>query len=205
MQAIPDRVCTYVGRFIVACKGKGRSARPTLAGYGLLEESKADPSGTVATQLHQLCGHLHHDELAFGLLYTDECFWFARYSQAPPCKPGNGTLYVSMGIVVTQTQRTLFAMLLYVGDLARRHALKAPVVPRGPLRISMPFFGTVLHSSAMAGQQQQQQAAPAHELRMGSVLAISGTGTTVRIGRLGNLDIVMKLPDVPCEDRGAAC
>ncbi|KAK9915586.1 hypothetical protein WJX75_001216 [Coccomyxa subellipsoidea] len=104
----PDRAWTWSSLVIGAAEAKLVYARPSLPGYGLLEEFNADKSGSVSTQLRQICGHLHNNGLTYGLLYSDECFWFLRYL--------NGILYISKGAFVTQERPTVIALLLWAGD-----------------------------------------------------------------------------------------
>ncbi len=76
------------------------------------------PASQVTAQLQQVCGLLHHNGLKYGVLYTDECFWFMRYEP----DSAQGILCVSEAIVVSQKQPTVFSMLLFVGRLAQQHA-----------------------------------------------------------------------------------
>ncbi|BDA49425.1 hypothetical protein COCOBI_14-0420 [Coccomyxa sp. Obi] len=145
----------------------------------------------AAPQLRQICGYLHHDGLAYGLLYTDECFWFLRYI--------DGILYISKGAFVTQQRPTVIALLLYVGELARQAAASSMVLQRQP-GIVLAFHGTLLRPRSADSEQSM----PAHhELQMGSILASGSTGT-VRTGLVGDLEVAVKLPEVAV-DRFAAC
>ena len=188
----PDRVWTWgkEEKVIAAAECKQVFARPSLPGYGLLDQGRADLSGKVATQLRQVCGHLHNDGLEYGLLYTDECFWFMRYVK--------GTLYVSKGAYVTQQGPTVIAMLLYVGELARK-AAAVSMPTRRQLGIMLAFYGTLLRPSSAESEQPPAH----HELRMGSILGSGSTGT-VRTGLLGDVEVAVKLPEV-AEDTVDAC
>ncbi len=190
----PNRVWMCGSVVIAAAECKQVYACPSLPGYGLLEEFRADPSGKVSTQLRQVCGHLHHNGLEYGLLYTDACFWFLRYT--------DGILYVSKGAHVTQQGPTVIAMLLYVGDLAHKAAVVSTPARR-QLGIMLAFYGTLLRPSSADSEQ-----VPAHhELRMDSILASGSTGS-VRSGLLGNVEVAVKIPDVAedvAEDGENAC
>lgn len=176
---------------IGAAEAKLVYARPSLPGYGLLEEFNADKSGSVSTQLRQVCGHLHNNGLAHGLLYSDECFWFLRYL--------DGILYISKGPFVTQQRPTVIALLLYVGEMARQAAVSS-MATRQQLGITLAFFGTLLHPISADSEQSM----PAHhELQMGAILASGSTGT-VRTGLLGDVEVAVKLPEVVA-GRAAAC
>ena len=186
----PDRVWMCGSVAIAAAECKQVYARPSLPGYGLLEEFRADPTGKVSTQLRQVCGHLHHNGLEYGLLYTDACFWFLRYTDS--------ILYVSKGAYVTQQGPTVIAMLLYVGDLAHKAAVVSTPARR-QLGIMLAFYGTLLRPSSADSEQLPAH----HELRMDSILASGSTGS-VRSGLLGNVEVAVKIPDV-AEDGENAC
>ena len=189
----PDRVWTLGEgerqKVIAAAECKQVYARPSLPGYGLLDENRASPSGRVSTQLRQVCGHLHYNGLEYGLLYTDECFWFLRYI--------DGILYVSKGAYVTQQGPTVIAMLLYVGKLAHKAAV-VNTPARKQLGIMLAFYGTLLRPSSADSEES-----PGHyELRMGSIVASGSTGT-VRTGLLGEVEMAVKLPEVSVDRDGA--
>lgn len=81
---IPDRVWMWMcnGKVIGVAEGKQPLSRPTLLGHGLVKQYKPDTLMARATaQLQQVCGQLHHNCLKYGVLYTDECFWFLQYDQ----------------------------------------------------------------------------------------------------------------------------
>lgn len=153
--ATPNRVWMWSGRVIAAADAKQIYARPSLPGYGLLEEARANPLGTAATQLRQVRGHLHHNGLKYGLLYTDECFWFLRYIDK--------VLYISKGAYVTQPRPTVIALLLYVGELARQGAAST-IVTRQHVGSRLAFFGRLLQPGAADGEQPEPAT---HELRVG--------------------------------------
>jgi len=112
-------VWTCNGKVIGVAEGKQPRSRPTLLGLELVKQYKPKmPTDKSTAQLQQVCGQLHHNGLKYGVLYTDECFWFVRYES----DPAQGILYVSEGIVVSQKQPTVFSMLLFVGRLAQQHA-----------------------------------------------------------------------------------
>ena len=176
---------TCKGKVIGVAEGKQPFSRPTLLGHGLVKQYKPDkPTGTATAQLQQVCGQLHHNCLKYGVLYTDECFWFLRHDQ----DSANGILYVSEGIMVSQKQPTLITMLLFVGHLAQQHADATPSLIRQSLPLILDFWGS-LHNMVM--NKSLPESLP-HQLRMGPLLGQGSTGS-VRVGRIENVDVAVKL------------
>ena len=137
------------------------------------------PSARVTAQLH-------HNGLKYGVLYTDECFWFLRYD----ADSALGTLYVSEGIMVSRTRPTVLLMLLFVGDLAQQHAANSTpsITCRQSLPLMLAFLGS-FHS--LITTESSPESLP-QQLRMGPLLGRGSTGS-VRLGRTGNVDLAVKL------------
>jgi len=194
----PDRVWTCNGKVIGVAEGKQPRSRPTLLGLELVKQYKPKmPTDKSTTQLQQVCGQLHHNGLKYGLLYTDECFWFLRYES----DSAQGILYVSEGIVVSQKQPTVFSMLLFVGRLAQQHA--ATSTPSFTCQHSLPlvlaFWGS-FHRMIM--NKSPPESLP-HQLRMGALLGQGSTGS-VRVGRIEDVDVAVKLLE-EADDPDSAC
>ena len=181
---VPDRVWTCNGKVIGVAEGKQPSSRSALLGHRLVEEYMA--SARDAAQLQQVCGQLHHGGLKYGLLYTDECFWFLRYD----ADSAQGTLYVSEGIMVSQTQPTVLLMLLYVGDLAQQHTTHSTpsITCWQSVPLVLAFLGR-FHS--LITGESSPEALP-HHLRLGHLLGQGSTGS-VRLGRTGNVNLAVEL------------
>ena len=137
-------------------------------------------------QLQQVCGQLHYNGLKYGVLYTDECFWFLRYD----ADSALGTLYVSEGIMVSGTRPTVLLMLLFVGDLAQQHAANSlpSITRRQSLPLMLPLLGG-FHSLII--QESSPESLP-QQLRMGPLLGQGSTGS-VRLSCTGNVDLAVKL------------
>lgn len=194
----PDRVWVCNGNVIGVAEGKEPRSQPVLLGHQLVESYKPNkPLARVTAQLQQVCGQLHHNGLKYGVLYTDECFWFLRYQ----ADSAQGTLYVSKGIMVTGTQPTVLLMLLFVGNLAQQHAAKsAPSITcLQSLPLTLAFLGR-FHS--MINDESSPESLP-HQLRMGPLLGRGSTGS-VRLGRTGNVDLAVKLFEEGA-DASSAC
>jgi hypothetical protein len=195
----PDRVWTCNGRVIGVAEGKQPRSRPTLLGHQLVTQYNPEmPICEATAHLQQVCGQLHYNGLKYGVLYTDECFWFLRYEP----DSAQGVLYVSEGIAVEQKQPTVFLMLLTVGHLAQQHAsTSAPSsTRRQSLPLTLDFWGS-FHQMIMNKFPPESMQ---HQLRMGALLGKGSTGS-VRIGRIEDVDVAVKLleeaenPDRACQ------
>ena len=144
------------------------------------------PICEATAHLQQVCGQLHYNGLKYGVLYTDECFWFLRYEP----DSAQGVLYVSEGIAVEQKQPAVFLMLLTVGHLAQQHAsTSAPSsTRRQSLPLTLDFWGN-FHQMIMNKIPPESMQ---HQLRMGALLGKGSTGS-VRIGRIEDVDFAVKL------------
>jgi len=195
----PDRVWTCNGKVIGVAEGKEPRARPTLLGHQLVAEYNPKmPTCEVTAQLQQVCGQLHHNGLKYGVLYTDECFWFLRYES----DAAQGVLYVSEGIVVEQKQPTVFLMLLTVGHLAQQHASTGSTpsfTRRQSLPLKLDFWGSAHRMTLNTTPPESMQ----HQLRMGTLLGKGSTGS-VRIGRVEDVDVAVKLME-EADDPDRAC
>ncbi len=144
-----------------------------------------------------MCGQLYYNGLKYGVLYTDECFWFLRYEP----DSAQGVLYVSEGIAVEQKQPTVFLMLLTVGHLAQQHAsTSAPSsTRRQSLPLTLDFWGS-FHQMIMNKIPPESMQ---HQLRMGALLGKGSTGS-VRIKRIEDVAVAVKLLE-EAEDPDRAC
>jgi len=179
-------------------EGKRPWSRPTLLGDKLVQQYKAEkPFGRAIAQLQQVCGQLHHNNLKYGVLYTDQCFWFLRYE----ADSAQGILYVSEGVVVTQKRPTVFSMLLYVGGLAQQHA--ATSTPSITRRQSLPLVLAFWGSCHQMFMNKTSPESAQHQLRMGALLGQGSTGS-VRAGRMEGVDVAVKLVE-EADDPDSAC
>ena len=188
-----------MARLLAWLRANNHAHDQPFLGHQLVEEYKPNmPTGKVTAQLQQVCGLLHHNGLKYGVLYTDECFWFMRYEP----DSAQGILYVSEAIVVSQKQPTVFSMLLFVGRLAQQHA--ATLTPSFTCRQSLPlvlaFWGS-FHQMIM--DKTPPESMP-HQIRMGALLG-QGSTDSVRVGRIESMDVAVKLleeandPDRACQ------
>ncbi|KAK9789021.1 hypothetical protein WJX73_010766 [Symbiochloris irregularis] len=98
-------------------------------------QSKADESGVIM----QLCGELRGDGLEYGLLFTDECLWLARYvaeeeaegDEGEEDDPPSGTLYLSECIFIDDDEMSPVAAVVMLARLARDAGKKAQEEGRG--------------------------------------------------------------------------
>jgi len=191
-------VWTCNGKVIGVAEGKQSWSRPTLLGDKLMQQYKGDkPFSRVTAQLQQVCGQLHHNNLKYGVLYTDQCFWFLRYE----ADSAQGILYVSEGVVVTQKRPTVFSMLLYVGGLAQQHA--ATLTPSITRRQSLPLVLAFWGSCHQMFMNKTSPESAQHQLRMGALLGQGSTGS-VRAGRMEGVDVAVKLVE-EADDPDSAC
>ncbi len=189
---------TCNGKIIGVAEGKQPRSRPTLLGDELVQQYKPEkPTGKVTAQLQQVCGQLHHNGLKYGVLYTDECFWFLRYES----DSAQGILYVSEGVVVSQKQPTVFSMLLFVGGLAQQHA--ATLTPSFTRRQSLPLMLTFWGSFHQMIMNKTLPESMQHQLRMGALPGQGSTGS-VRVGRIEGVDVAVKLLE-EADDPDSAC
>ncbi len=136
------------------------------------------PTCEATAHLQQVCGQLHYNGLKYGVLHTDECFWFLRYET----DSAQGVLNVSEGIVVEQRRPTVFLMLLTVGHLAQQHASNHATpsfTRRQPLPLNLDFWGSIHQMTLNTAPAESMQ----HQLRMGTSLGKGSTGS-VHIGRI---------------------
>ena len=189
---------TCNGKVIGVAEGKQPRSRPTLLGHELVKQYKPKmPTDKSTTQLQQVCGQLHHNNLKYGVLYTDQCFWFLRYE----ADSAQEILYVSEGVLVTQKRPTVFSMLLYVGGLAQQHA--ATSTPSITCRQSLPLVLAFWGSCHEMFMNKTSPESAQHQLRMGALLGQGSTGS-VRAGRMEGVDVAVKLVE-EADDPDSAC
>ena len=141
--------------------------------------SNTSPINPRLKLLHSCSQSVSSNSLKYRVLYTDECFWFLQHDQ----DSANGRLYASGGIMVSQQQPTVFAMLLFVGHLAQQHANTTQ-----SLSLTLAFWGS-FHNMVM--NKSPPESLP-HQPRMGPPPGQGSTGS-VRVGCIENVDAAVKL------------
>ncbi|KAK9789023.1 hypothetical protein WJX73_010766 [Symbiochloris irregularis] len=146
-------------------------------------QSKADESGVIM----QLCGELRGDGLEYGLLFTDECLWLARYvaeeeaegDEGEEDDPPSGTLYLSECIFIDDDEMSPVAAVVMLARLARDAGKKAQEEGRvrsKPGRFGGPGWQTL--ACSRSGQSHVWY----------GILAGEGSTGSVYWGQLGSAD-----------------
>jgi len=192
----PDRVWTCNGRVIGVAEGKQPRSRPTLLGHQLVTQYNLKmPTCEVTAQLQQVCGQLHYNGLKYGVLYTDECFWFLRYES----DSAQGILYVSEGIVVSNRRFSACCCLWDAWPSSMLLLLTPSFTRWQSLPLTLTFWGSshqmIMNKTPPESMQRQ--------LRMGALLGQGSTGS-VRIGRIEDADVTVKLLE-EADDPDSAC